>query len=156
MISRLLALNFKPPKEIAKQLIEMMRNFYPTREVPAPYYLAINQPLLYIHGDALDLAAVIAETKPLAYIDRPARDEVVAELLRIAHQHNFHIVKPIFHNGDKSYLISKNMTSIQTLIEARNKYFLSKITREEWHTITGCCLGYPAEAIQDFLEKIKN
>ena len=154
MLEKILALNFLPPEEIARRLIEIMRDFQPTREIPAPYYLAVKQPWLH-HADALDLAAVIAGTKPLAYINSPPRDKVVGHLLKIAIKSKL-IIRAMNINNDPSLLVGWENEALNQLIEARLNFFNQAIDREVWHTITGRCLGYPEEAIQDFLEKLRN
>jgi hypothetical protein len=123
--------------DFVDQLIAIMSSFTPTTQCPSPSHCA--------ESSIADAAAVLAGTKPAAIIPANFHPETSA-ILKKSKQHGLAVRKY------KDFIVLGQQANVNAIITLfKNK----QPNAPEWRRSVGRALGYPGEAIQDFLNKIQ-
>jgi hypothetical protein len=157
------SLRDRTPQQAAAELIASMRTFKPTKSVVAPmclyrtnlftakerYSIADGQ-----KADILDVAAVVAGSKPSAWVhSQMFSTEVGNELLRLAKNRGLAVNTCRMPSSQDDYLVGKQ-DAVEKLKGGICQLWKSGATKEQKklaHVTIGQALGYPKEAIDEYI-----
>ncbi len=130
------------------KIIELQRTlseFIPSRHFPSPS--------VFTGREIDDVAAVIAGIKPSAIVTAiDAYKDFYELLFNRALQEGYVIVEAVGFGGRKMYIIGKAET-VEKILRLGEPYWRGdKTIDEHYHRELGRLLGYPEEAIEDFIK----
>jgi hypothetical protein len=132
-------------KQEAEQLVENQKDFVASKELISPS--------LYTGRNIDDVAAVIAGKKPAAIIHKDdIREDVVPELFKLAQEKGYSIREDIGFGNQKRYIVGKQ-ENVERIVNFSQHYVKHNFTDENYHWMLGRLLGYPEEAIKEWLVK---
>jgi hypothetical protein len=127
------------------QLVERQRQFVSTKEVVCPQIIT---------GNTIDdLAAVIAGRKPAAGVVPRAIEDYRwgGDILKLAKDQGYKQEDVEGWNGEALMIIGK-AENVDIISSTMKKYIQSGLRPDEnYHRVLGEQLGYPSEAIDDFI-----
>lgn len=128
-------------------LVKEWQNFTPTGQHPSPSSIT--------HNETSDLAAVVANRKPAAIICQPSLkgNWLVPVLVDAALENGFQVRESLDLTGQPILIVgqSSNVTTLQQLFNTVQNRPVTPL----FHQQVGEALGYPPEAISNFLSKFR-
>jgi len=143
-------------KAVAEILIKGQKNFRPKVDRPMPSSLRDEIYTFGANSCILDLAAVVAGTKPAAFIINTDDHPLFYILTERAQAAGYCLQKiPSPFHKDVIFIFIGIKENVSELIAATEDLRSKRIAIEEWHWCMGKALGYPTEAIEKFIQKIR-